>query len=201
MVSASNLLARKVLLTKEERWKLRNPERGYSMGSPLFTSPSPTGLPIDYIAIHTVPHSGLKEALEKDLGHPLPSSDPLLAPDRCHLESFLVYSGHNASNPAIPLDGSHIISRVAGFLPTSRGTITLRSNDPEDPPIIDPNYYATEVDKYVLRTGVKCIAKMLVENEEGRRFVECETTSEGCESVGSMSTDSDIDRIVETNGK
>jgi len=37
--------------------------------------------------------------------------------------------------------------------PRSRGTIRLRSADPEDPPLINPNYLAEDVDAKILAEG------------------------------------------------
>ena len=37
--------------------------------------------------------------------------------------------------------------------PTSRGTLQLRSSDPSDAPLIDPNYLATEADRQSMRDG------------------------------------------------
>jgi choline dehydrogenase len=44
---------------------------------------------------------------------------------------------------------------VGPMRPTSRGTITLASNDPGDAPRIDPNMLATENDRQVMRDGLK----------------------------------------------
>lgn len=40
---------------------------------------------------------------------------------------------------------------VASLHPTSRGSVRLRSADPSDPPLIDPNFLATEEDRIVWR--------------------------------------------------
>lgn len=123
----------------EQLWKLRNPENGYSLGSPLFNDPKfALGSPVDFIATQSVPTAGLKAALEKDEG-PVADNHPLLHPPRSHIEAYVIYAGANKEDPVIPMDGSHITTRVMGLLPWSRGTVTLSSNDPADNPIIDPN--------------------------------------------------------------
>lgn len=38
--------------------------------------------------------------------------------------------------------------------PRSKGTIRLRSNNPEDPPLINPNYLAEDVDIKILAEGL-----------------------------------------------
>jgi len=37
--------------------------------------------------------------------------------------------------------------------PRSRGTVRLRSSDPEDPPLINPNYLSEEIDVKILAEG------------------------------------------------
>lgn len=41
------------------------------------------------------------------------------------------------------------------LMPTSRGTVRLASANVSDPPLADPNYLATEVDRYVFRLMVR----------------------------------------------
>jgi len=101
----------------------------------------------------------------------------------------------------IPMDGSHVATRLVGLLPTSRGTVTLASSNPADDPVIDPNYYATEMDRYVIRTGLRGIAKMLAGTEEGRAFVESETTPSGFEPIGAETSDEEIDGRVAKVGE
>jgi choline dehydrogenase-like flavoprotein len=181
-------------------WKLKNPELGLSYGHPKFSEPTwKTRIPLDFIGTTTVPIDGLKKALERDLGSKAPEDHPFLTHDRGHLETFILYVGANVSDPAIPMDGSHVRTRVIGFLPTSRGSVTLRSGKVEDDPVIDPGYYQTEVDKYVMRTGIKALSKMLTRNF-GREFIEGETTPEGLKPVGADTTDEELDRKVAKNG-
>ena len=47
--------------------------------------------------------------------------------------------------------------------PDSRGHITIASPDPEAPPVIEPNYLATETDRRCLRDGVR-LARRIGEN-------------------------------------
>lgn len=90
-------------------WKLRYPERGYSVDSPLFNDPTFfKGSPVNWAATQAVPHSGLKAALEFDTNIRIPDDHPLLQPPRSHTESLLVYLGINPSNPTIQLDGTHV---------------------------------------------------------------------------------------------
>jgi choline dehydrogenase-like flavoprotein len=59
------------------------------------------------------------------------------------------------------------MTTIAIMLPTSRGHVGVSSTDPRDFPIIDNNYYATEHDQFVMRSGMKIIGKMLKETNEG----------------------------------
>jgi GMC oxidoreductase len=158
------------------------------------------GIPLDFIATQAVPSLGLKAALEKDEGT-VKDDHTLIRPPRSHLESYIVYVGANKEDPVIPMDGSHVATRLVGLLPTSRGTVSLASNNPADDPVIDPNYYATEMDRYVIRIGLRGIAKMLMETEQGRAFVESETTPNGFEPIGAETSDEEIDRRVAKVGE
>ncbi len=113
----------------------------------------------------------------------------------------MLYFGSNASDPVVPRDGTHITTRIVTFLLTSRGSVRLASADPAEYPIIDPNYYATETDRYVMRTGLKILAKMLTENEEGKAFVESEATLNGFPAITSKSTDEELDARVRAKGE
>lgn len=157
------------------------------------------GSPLDFVTTQTVQTAGLKAALEKDEGS-VADGHPLLQPPRSHLETFLVYAGANIEDPAIPMDGSHVATRVVGLLPSSRGTVTLSSSSPAEDPVIDPNYYATEADRHVIRTGLRGLAKMLIGTEEGKAFIECETTPAGFEAIHEGTSDEEIDRRVEKVG-
>jgi len=47
--------------------------------------------------------------------------------------------------------------------PQSHGTLRLRSADPNDAPMIDPNYLATERDRYEIREGLKMGREVLAQ--------------------------------------
>ena len=105
------------------------------------------------------------------------------AKNQCHVGAFLC-TDPNISHPNIQLQlypkflGEHGIAdsskngymlRVSPMRPESRGSIRLRSNDPSDAPLIDPNYLATNCDRYEMREGLKIGRELLVQSAF-RRF-------------------------------
>jgi choline dehydrogenase len=64
---------------------------------------------------------------------------------------------HGAGNPE-----GHGFTLTSGLVGTkSVGYLTLRSADPSDPPIIDPNYLAEEADMAVIVAGIKIARQIL----------------------------------------
>ncbi|KAI9760263.1 MAG: hypothetical protein M4579_001777 [Chaenotheca gracillima] len=184
-------------------WKLRHPEEGLSLGTPLWTDPSyMSGMPLDWVVTDTVPSEPLKAALAKDTGAPVSDDHPLINPPRCHTESVVVYAPTFASDFGvdIPMDGSHITTGVVIFLPTSRGSVTLTTSDPAAPPAIDPNYFATEADKAMMRAGLRKIARLFQETPEGQAMVESETVAEGFTPMTPNSTDEELDARARWGG-
>ena len=180
-------------------WKLRNPDAGLAFGSPKFNDPAYTkGLPLDWIVTQTLPDEGLKRALSLDEANVGETHGQLS--QRSHLELYIVYVGASA-NPPIPLDGTHIMTSVVGLLPTSRGSIELSSTDPNDDPIVDNNYYATEHDRHVMRSGLKMIGKMMIETNEGQDIVTQEVVAEGLVPLSSTLSDEELDAHVRFNGE
>ncbi len=79
-------------------------------------------------------------------------SDPTL--DRPDVQ-FVFMPGQRVPPPKI-IDYGHGYSAVAVLLrPKSRGTITLKSANPSDSPIIDPKFYSKEPDLETLLWGLK----------------------------------------------
>jgi choline dehydrogenase len=56
---------------------------------------------------------------------------------------------------ASPPDVGGISMRVGVVRPMSRGTVRLRSSDPEDPPLLDPRFLSTESDVLRLVRGIR----------------------------------------------
>jgi len=131
-------------------WKLRHPEEGLAMGSPAFADPAfDRGNPADWLATMTVSQEGLKA---KDENRHITNDDHiLLKGPRSHLESDVLYAAFGAEQIGLEIlvEGTAIMSYYMACLPTSRGSITLGSADPMASPVIDPNYNATEADRFV----------------------------------------------------
>ena len=182
-------------------WKLRHPQAGLALGSPNFSKPNfVKGAPLDWIVTQGVSQEGLRRALIVDDGK-VEDSHPLLALTRSCIEFFVVYVGANADSPSITMDGSHITSTVVGLFPTSRGSVTIESTDPNASPRIDPNYYATEADRYVMRSGLKKMMEVLLDTKEGQAMVEGETVREGQTALISASSDDQLDKRIKERGK
>ena len=182
-------------------WKLRNPQAGLAAGASNFLKPSHAkGTPVDWMVTQGIPPEGLKNALIKD-GEETNYGHPLLASNRSFTESFVVYAAANSENPTIPLDGSHITSTVLALLPTSRGSVVLTSSDPDIPPLIDPNYNATEADRYVTRTALRKMMEVLLDTKEGQAIIQDETIGEGQKLLTSTSSDQELDERIKERGK
>ena len=96
----------------------------------------------------------------------------------------------------IPFDGSCLTVATLNLLPTSRGSVRLASADPGADPLIDPNYYATEADRVVLREGIRLAIRAL-ETPEGQKIVDEEIVPVGFEPLTTTtSSDEDIDKRV-----
>ncbi|KAL4927675.1 GMC family oxidoreductase [Aspergillus undulatus] len=183
-------------------WKLRNPEKGLSIGTPLWKSPAyALGLPADWIATSQAPRDDLIRALHQD-GESNVEEHPYLAPGAGHVETLVVYApaGAAVSRVNVPMDGTHIASAVLCMASTSRGRITLASAEPTTPPQIDPNYYATEFDRTVLRSGIRKVANLLLETPEGQVIVQSEAPRPGFKALGTQATDEEIDAQVKAGG-
>ena len=84
-----------------------------------------------------------------------------LTPQQAHVEYMHteLYSGH-VHGRDMPLDGKHGFEMMTLlFSQQSRGTVTLRSTDPHDKPIIDPRYLSDPLDLLMLTEGLRFIHK------------------------------------------
>jgi len=79
----------------------------------------------------------------------------------------------------VPMDGTYITTVTANLAPTSRGHVSIHSKDPQQPPKIDVNANDTEVDRHILREGLRNISKVLRETPSGQSFVDSQVPPEG----------------------
>lgn len=133
-------------------YNVRNASEGWAVGSdnPLFNEPQfELGMNIQMLVSGGVPKAGLIEAITADNGGvaPDPATHPLLSSNRTFTEFAIQQGGAT--------DGSKMIFGCFAMMPTSRGTVKLASANISDQPLADPNYLATEVDRYVFRSMVR----------------------------------------------
>jgi len=63
-----------------------------------------------------------------------------------------------------PVNQDGFMIHACQLRPESKGTISLRSEDPFDTPMIDPNYLAREEDRRVMREGLKVMRDVIGQN-------------------------------------
>lgn len=183
-------------------FKLKNPELDRAIGAPSFFTNNPEfteGFPLSWVANDTVPLSILEPALVADGADNEALS---LNTGRAHFELIVAYVplGATAQEFGIQVDGTHISTGVLSFLPTSRGSVQLASSDPNNPPLIDPNYFATNADKCLFRTGVRRMMQVM-ETPAARAVIASETVKSGLDPLTSNSSDEEIDaRIRQYSG-
>ncbi|KAK9364719.1 GMC oxidoreductase-domain-containing protein [Lipomyces kononenkoae] len=175
-------------------WKLIHPERGLSLGTSLWQDRAyAKGLPVDWVTFEHVPNELLEKALHTD-GN---DQHDILTAGKCHLETLFVYApaGAQFAGMQLPADGTYLTTAVLGMSPTSRGSVTI-SQDPSAPPVINPNYYATEADRVSLRFGIRRALSLLQETSYGKSVEAVETPPEGLPALSPDSTDAEIDARV-----
>ncbi|KAK8001172.1 hypothetical protein PG991_013394 [Apiospora marii] len=183
-------------------WKLKDPSKGYAIGSPnpLFAeSQFATGTPVSYVASTAVPREGLEAALARDDEDGRADPDHyLLKREFAMMETMVMY----LAVPPLGIDGVHISNFMMAMKPTSRGTVSISSNKISDKPLLDPSYYATEVDKYVWRHSLRKVAALMTGDTTvlGRDIVEAETPYPGIEPLTTDTSDEDLDKRVRAQG-
>ncbi|KAF5528143.1 Pyridoxine 4-oxidase [Colletotrichum aenigma] len=129
---------------------IRNPKEGWIPGSgnPLFDQEQyGWGKPQDFMVSTSVDAQGLAAAIEADEGvAPDLSTHRLLQQNRTLLEHVFQYFSYGGG-----ASGSTVSFTSILFLSTSRGTVTLASTNARDFPVVDPNYFGTNFDRYAHR--------------------------------------------------
>ncbi|KAF0324817.1 glucose dehydrogenase, partial [Colletotrichum asianum] len=174
-------------------WNVKNPEEGWAVGSPAFPTAEQYswGTATDFIVCSSVPKEGLAKAIEEDEGAAPGADHPLLKQERTFFEHFFLYSGST--------DGSKVAISGIFILPTSRGSIKLASGNITDSPLIDPNYLATAVDRYIVREGIRQEIAFAGSDATvlGREILDGESVPAGFDEVYTVnSTDEYIDARI-----
>lgn len=189
-------------------WKLRDPDEqgGLVLGSrnPLFTQQQfATGVPLDWVTTTTLPRDRLSAAIERDENTNVTSppsyptsKHPLLRTERAFMETLITYAAMNPADPVIPFDGSHITATLVGLQPTSKGTVKLASADPHQGPLIDPQCYTTEVDRYAFRDAVRRLTTLMTQTSWSKTLFAGETPPAEFPPLAQDTTDGEIDARI-----
>ncbi|EHY53771.1 hypothetical protein HRR83_003985 [Exophiala dermatitidis] len=180
-------------------WKLKHPEKGLAFGSPLLTDPSYfAGWPLDFMEFGQLDEPDklvplIKSAEERDF---------LLRPGTSHMEIVTLYAPMGAKFVGIDaaMDGSHLSSIAVCLATTSKGSVTIRSANPEDPPVIDTNSNATETDRYISREALRKVASVYLETETGKSLISHEVTPPGYAAITHDTPDGEIDKRIRDFG-
>jgi choline dehydrogenase-like flavoprotein len=179
-------------------YKIKDPEKGYAAGAAEWKDPTYLlGIPADVVVTSTAPREALKASMIADGERDVTDAHPHLQPSRGHIEILPIYAPTEAplTDLNVPFDGTCITAGILNLLPTSRGSVRLASADPTDAPLIDPNYYSTEADKVVIRSGMR-MAMRVFESDPGQKFIAEEFTPVGYPPLTSQSSDEEIDARV-----
>ncbi|KAI1859649.1 uncharacterized protein JN550_011957 [Neoarthrinium moseri] len=101
--------------------------------------------------------------------------------------------------PGIPVDGTHIATSTMLLLPTSRGRVSIRSSSPANLPRIQPDYFATQLDRDALIHAARQTLKLMLGTGPMKGIVEGETppSGEGLEGSTPLTADAADEQIEE----
>ncbi|KAH8163869.1 hypothetical protein CIB48_g4374 [Xylaria polymorpha] len=170
-------------------YRLRDPSLGYAFGSTGFQNPAFfKGLPWDWIANHTLPN----DIFSKHKNETKPDWDK-----RNVFEILTAYVVPGI--PGIPIDGTHISTSTMLLLPTSRGTVTIRSSSPTDLPRVQPNYLSTQHDRDVLVHATRRTIQALTTTENLKGIVESEAppVKDGLDGLTPLTADTSDEVILD----
>ncbi|KAK8121929.1 hypothetical protein PG984_010599 [Apiospora sp. TS-2023a] len=181
-------------------YRLRDPSLGYALGSAAFHQRqdpkfSNSPLPWDWVVSQPLP-AEIIERHQKESG----SGDTSTPQQRNIWEVITMYV---PPIPGVPLDGTHIATSTMLLRPTSRGTVTIRSTDPNDAPRIQPNHLSTALDRDTLVHAVQSTLKAMLETSAMKPIVAGESPPAFIGKIGAAaesgegpdSTESGIDLV------
>lgn len=148
-------------------FRLRDPSLGYALGSAGFQKPEfLNGFPWDWVASQPLPEDIItRNKAGQDLKK------------RNFYEIITAYVPPGI--PGIPTDGTHIATSTMLLLPTSRGTVSIRTNSPNDPPRIEPSYFSTPIDRDALIHATRQTVRVITATEAMKPIVEGESPPSG----------------------
>ncbi|KAF7375824.1 GMC oxidoreductase [Mycena sanguinolenta] len=115
-------------------------------------------------------------------------TDPAAGPKTPHIEILVGTGSQSGDEPT----GNFISFTMVVLTPTSRGSITLQSNNPFDPPLIDPGTLVTDFDRFATRESIKK-AYRFVEAPVWKDYIIAPTVN-----LLNMSTDA-LDEFIRNN--
>lgn len=72
----------------------------------------------------------------------------------------------------------------------------LNPSDSNDNPVVDPQYFSTNADRYTMREGLRTIARLMLKTPQGRDLIENETPPSSFAPVSLDSSDDYLDARV-----
>ncbi|KAI0867568.1 choline dehydrogenase [Hypoxylon argillaceum] len=169
-------------------FRLRDPSLGNAMGHPSWGGNMALfkGLPWDWIVNAPLP----AEVIEK---HGIVAEDR----GRSLYEVITLYLAPGI--PGIAVDGNHIATSTMLLRPTSRGKVSLQSDDAKAPPRIQPNYLDTSFDRDTLIHATRQTLKLMLATRSMSAIVEGETppSGEGLDGLQPLTADATDEQIEE----
>lgn len=148
-------------------YRLRDPSAGYALGSSVWKDPDLLKcMPWDWVVNEPTPAEIMKR-----------HSSETEKPEPNRYEVITIYAPPGL--PGIPMDGNHITTSTMLLRPTSRGEVSIRSNDPKDQPLIKPNYFSTPVDRDTLVYAARKTLKAMLTTSSMKSIIEGESPPSG----------------------
>ncbi|KAJ6588648.1 alcohol oxidase [Mycena capillaripes] len=114
--------------------------------------------------------------------------DPASGPNTAHYELLFT---NGLLGPAPPT-GNFLRIAAAVVSPVSRGSVTLNSNDPLAAPVINPNFFSSELDLFIMREGIRS-AQRFAAAPAWEGYVIAPV------GINSTSTDAEVDQYTRNN--
>ncbi|KAI6085134.1 choline dehydrogenase [Hypoxylon rubiginosum] len=167
-------------------FRLRDPSKGYALGSAAWQDPALFKcLPWDWVVSEPLP----SEVLAK---HEVSAEKQ--KQNLWEVMTLYVPPGI----PGIPIDGTHIATSTMVLLPTSRGAVSVKTSNPNDPPRIEPNYLSTELDRDCLVHATRQTLRLMLTTDTMKTIIEGESppSGEGLDGLTPLTADAS-DEVIE----